>query len=192
VQLVPAVILKADAYPEVPWLAFAAGTAFGALGLVVADAFHPVWVTASTAMLHAVSVLAAGAASALAAAFVTPVARLFLRGPRVAEEVRQYAESLFLRHALFATRERCGVLVLVSLFERRIEIIADTGVAARISDADWQVVITRMTPHLRDGRPFDALQASLAYVEELLAARGFSTGGGPNELPDDVVEEPGR
>jgi putative membrane protein len=192
VQVVPAVIGKADVYPEAPWLAFAAGTAFGALGLVVFDAVHPLWVTASTAMLHAVTMLAAGAACALLAAFVSPVARLFLRGPRIAEEVRQYAESLFLRHALFATRDRCGVLVLVSLFERRIEIIADTGVAARISDAEWQLAIARMTPHLRDGRPFDALRASLAYVEELLAARGFSTRGGPNELPDDVVEERGR
>jgi putative membrane protein len=192
VQVVPAVIGKADAYPEVPWLAFAAGTAFGALGLVVADALHPAWVTASTAMLHAVTVLAAGAACALAAAFVTPIARLFLRGPRVEEEVRQYAESLFLRHALFATRERSGVLVLVSLFERRIEIIADTGFAGRISDSEWQLVIARMTPHLRDGRPFDALRASLAHVEELLAARGFSARGAANELPDDVVEERGR
>jgi putative membrane protein len=189
---VPAVIGKADTYPEAPWLAFAAGAAFSALGLVAADALHPAWVTASTAMLHAMTILGAGAACALAAAFVTPVARLFLRGPRVEDEVRQYAESLFLRRALFATRERCGVLVLVSLFERRIEIVADTGFAARVSEADWHGVIARMTPHLRERRPFEALRASLAAVDELLAARGFTAHGGGNELPDGVIEERGQ
>lgn len=192
VQVIPAVIGKADTYPEVPWLAFAAGAAFSGLGLVAADAIHPVWVTAPTAMLHALTMLGASAACALAAAFVTPVARLFLRGARAEEEVRQYAESLFLRHALFATRERCGVLVLVSLFERRVEIIADTGLADRVASTDWHGVIARMAPHLRDRRPADALRESLAAVEELLAARGFAAHGGGNELPDAVVEERGE
>ena len=191
-QVVPAVIGKADTYPEVPWLAFAAGAAFSALGLVLADAVHPAWVTASTAMLHAITILGAGAACALAAAFVSPVARLFLRGVRVQEEVRRYAESLFLRHALFATRERCGVLVLVSLFERRVEIVADSGFAGRVAAAEWHAVIARMTPHLRNRRPSDALRASIAAVEELLAARGYTAGGGGNQLPDDVIEERGQ
>lgn len=191
-QVVPAVVGKADTYPEVPWLAFAAGAAFGALGLVLADAVHPIWVTAPSAMLHAITILGAGAASALAGAFVTPIGRLFLRGSRVEAEVRQYAESLFLRRALFATRERCGVLVLVSLFERRVEIIADSGFAGRIADADWHTVIARMTPHLRNRRAFEALRASIAAVEELLAARGYSAGGSGNELPDSVIEERGQ
>jgi putative membrane protein len=191
IQIVPAVIGQADAYPEVPWLAFGAGAAFSALALVVADALHPAWVTGATAILHAVTILGAGAACALAAAFVPPVARLFLRGPRAEQEVRQCAESLFLRRALFTTRERCGVLLLVSLFERRIEIIADTGFAGRIADADWHAVIARMTPHLRKRRPFEALHASLAALETLLAERGFSGRGGSNELPDGVIEERG-
>lgn len=192
VQVVPAVIGRADTYPDVPWLAFAAGAAFSALALVVADALHPGWATAPTAMLHAITVLGAGAACALAAAFVTPLGRLLLRTARVEEEVRQYAESLFLRRAVFATRERCGVLVLVSLFERRVEIIADTGFAGRVADADWQAVIARMTPHLRNRRPFEALRASIAAVEELLAARGYTAAAAGNELPDGVIEERGQ
>jgi putative membrane protein len=106
--------------------------------------------------------------------------------------VRQYAESLFLRRALFATRGRSGVLVLVSLFERRIEIIADSGFDGRIAGADWHGVIARMTPHLRHRRPADALRESLAAVEALLTAKGYAAAGGGNELPDGVVEERGQ
>jgi putative membrane protein len=98
---------------------------------------------------------------------------------------------LFLRRALYATRARTGLLVLVSLFERRIEIIADTGFDGRVSPAEWQGVIARMTPHLRDRRPFDALRDALGAVETLLAAKGFRAAGGGNELPDAAIEEAG-
>ena len=91
--------------------------------------------------------------------------------------MRQYAESLFLGHALFATRGRTGLLVLVSLFERRIEIIADTGFTGRVTPAEWQDVIARMTPHLRNRRPFEALREALGAIETLLTAKGFSSGG---------------
>ena len=39
------------------------------------------------------------------------------------------------------TRQRTGVLVLVSLFERRIEILPDTGLHGRVTEADWHAVI---------------------------------------------------
>jgi putative membrane protein len=191
VQVVPAVVGRSDAYPELPWHAFAVGAAFSAFGLVVADHLNPAWITTYTAVLHATIILGAGAVCLLAAAFLAPIARLLLRANRAGEEVRQYAESLFLRRALFATRGRTGLLVLVSLFERRIEILADSGFAGRVGEPEWQAVIARMAPRLRDGKPFEALRDALAAIEELLAAKGFRSAGGSNELPDGVIEEPG-
>ena len=74
---------------------------------------------------------------------VPPFARLFLAAHRRDLEVRQHAQSLFLTRELFATRARTGVLILVSLFERRIEILPDTGLHARVSEADWRGVVER-------------------------------------------------
>jgi putative membrane protein len=137
--------------------------------------------------------LAAGAVCALLTVFSTPFARLLLRRQRAEIEVRQYAESLFLRRGLSATRQRSGVLLVVSLFERRIEIVADSGFAGRMTDADWGGVIAQMAPHLRNRRPFEALRDALTTVETLLAARGFrGEAGGPNELPDATIEERGQ
>jgi putative membrane protein len=191
IQIVPAIVGKADTYAEVPWKAFAIGAAFSALALVVFDDLKPTWATASTAIMHAIVVLVAGGACALAAGFVPAIARLLVRDTHEIVEVRQYAESLFLRHTLFATRARTGVLVLVSLFERRIEIVADTGFNGRVSQADWQAVIGRMAPHLSGGRPFDALNDALGAIEELLTARGFQGSGGADELPNTAIQERG-
>jgi len=191
VQVVPAIVGKADTYPEVPWAAFGLGAAFSSLALVVSDRLRPEWATASTAAAHALVVLGAGAVCALLAAFVPAVARLLLYRRRAEVEVRQYAESMFMRRALSATRARTGLLVLVSLFERRIEIVADSGFAERVTEAEWQGVIARMAPHLRDRHPFDALRAALGAVEALLLAKGFQGQAGTNELPNAAIEERG-
>jgi putative membrane protein len=193
VQLVPAVVGKSDSYAEIPWKAFALGASLSALAVVIVDYLRPAWVTASTAVLHAMIVLAAAGACALLSIFAPPLARLLLRRTRAEMEVRQFAESLFLRHGLFATRARTGVLVLVSLFERRIEIVADTGLDARVSAAEWRAVIGRMAPHLRDRRPFDALRDALAAVETLLAGKGIrAEAGASDELPNAPLQERGE
>jgi putative membrane protein len=193
VQICTAVIGRADNYVELPWKAFAFGAAFAAFALVVADAARPQWTQSYTALVHAAVILLTGAGVAMATVLAPPFARLFLRPHRRDEEVRQYAESLFLTRALFNTRDRTAVLILVSLFERRIEIHADTGCHARVGEADWQSVITRMTPHLRAKRPFAALEEALGAVDALLVAKGFQARpGGTDELPNRPIEERGR
>jgi putative membrane protein len=192
VQIVTAVVGKSDSYVELPWKAFALGASLAAFGVVLVDAWRPAWPTATTALVHAVVMLGVGGASALFAVFVPSFGRLFLRATRSELEVRQYAESLFLRRGLFGTARRTSVLVLVSLFERRVEILPDTGLHDLVSEADWGAVVVRMTPLLRQGRAFHALDAGLGAIDALLAGKGFSTAvAAANELPDRPIEERG-
>jgi putative membrane protein len=185
VQLLAAAVPRSDSYVELPWKAFALGASLAALGAVAAD-------TSVTALVPTVVILGSGAIAALLAIFVPPFARLFLREARSHAEVKQYAESLFLRHELFRARGRTAVLILVSQFERRVEVLPDTGLRARVGEAEWRQVIDTMVPHLRETGPFPALEVGIAYVERLLASKGFhATPGTTNELPDRPIEESG-
>jgi putative membrane protein len=191
VQLVTAVIGKADSYVELPWKAFALGTALASLVLVVADTLSPRWSGAENALIFAVAILGAGAASGLLAVVAPPYARLFLRATRRDLEVRHYAQAFFLRRELFATRGRTGILLLVSLFERKVEILADVGLHARFDAADWRTAIDAMTPLLRERRCFGALQQGVVRIEALLLAKGMTAARGGNELPDRPIQETG-
>lgn len=192
VQIATALVRRSDAYTELPWKAFALGASLAGLALVAADTWKPQWILSDTALEHAGAILLTAAAAALTAMFVPSFARLLLRRHRAEIEVRRYAESLFFRRRLFGTRDRTAVLILVSLFERRIEIIADEGLGARVAAAAWDGVITRMTPHLRHERPFDALTEALGAVEALLVQRGFQGRlGESDELPNRTIEERG-
>jgi putative membrane protein len=185
VQVLVAVVPRSDSYVELPWKAFALGASLAAAAVVLAGG----WLTA---LPDAIVILGTASVCALLAAFVPSFARLFLREVRSHAEVKQFAESLFLRRELFRTRRRTAVLLLVSRFERRIEILPDTGLAERVRDADWHLVINAMTPHLRDARLYQALHDGIGAVERVLLARGVrAIVAATNELPNRPIEEAG-
>ena len=191
VQVVAAVVGRADSYPELPWKAFALGTAAALLAAFVAAMLRPGWTGAELSTLEAALVLCAGGAAALAAAYIPPFARLFLDRDRADAEVRQYADAMFLARGLHGTAGRVGILLLVSLFEREVAIRCDQGVTARAPDAELQPVIAAMAPPLRRGAVAHALLEGLAELERRLRMRGFPKGG-PDEIADELVQEKGR
>jgi putative membrane protein len=192
VQVVTAIVGKSDTYVELPWKAFALGASLSAFVVVVLDWLRPDWTTSHASVLQSVVILVAASVSALLAVFVPAYAFLYLRPTRRDSVVRQYAEAFFLRRQLFNTRERTAVLILVSEFERKVEILADAGLAPSVSDKEWRVVIARMTASLARRRYATALQDALSGVEHLLASKGFHGGAGAsNELPDRPIEERG-
>ena len=117
-QIVLAVVRRSDVYAELPWKAFALGAAVAGTGAVMFNLQRPAWNSGAAVLFSVVATLAVGAACALLCVLVPGFARLFLDAHRAEVEVKQYAESLFLSRELFATRDRIGVLLLVSMFER--------------------------------------------------------------------------
>jgi putative membrane protein len=135
------------------------------------------------------TVLASGAVFASLTILSHQVARQFLAASRAEVEVRQYAESLFLSRELFATKKRTGILMLVSLFERRVIIIPDKGLHDRLTADILQRIIASMTPLLKRNEIKRAFEAGLERISHTLGTR--TRGKGKNELPDDIIEEKG-
>jgi len=192
VQVVAGVIGKADHYPELPWKAFALGAALAGIAVFVFDWLHPDWASAHAALVHVLAILGTGAADALIAIFIPAYARIFLNATHAAAEVRHYAESMFLRHRLFDTRGRNAILLLVSVFERRVEIVADSGLDGKVGELQWRSVIATMTAHLAAGHASLALQHGLQRLEEILRENGIGVeSDGANDLADRPIEERG-
>lgn len=191
-QVVTAVVGKSDNYPEIPWKAFALGASITALVGLLLDQARPDWLSGYGTLFDAVLILGVGAALALVTIRWHGFARMFLHGARAETEVMQQARVLFLRHEVFGTPMRNGVLILVSIFERRVVILPDTGLHGQIGDAELHPVIARMTPLLAEGKVCDALCGGVTEVEALLVAKGFrATGNQGAGLPDAVIQESG-
>jgi TPM domain len=97
---------------------------------------------------------------------------------------RQRAREVFARLGVWDTEENTGVLIYVQLVDRRIEIIADRGVAARVPQHDWDAICRTMERAFKAGDyPQGALDA-IAAVTEILAREFPARGAQANELPD--------
>ncbi|MDA8100360.1 MAG: TPM domain-containing protein [Nitrospiraceae bacterium] len=189
-QVVLAVIARSDVYAEIPWKAFALGAAAAGLAVFVWDVLQPVWITWATVLIAVTTIMAAGAACALASIHLSAVARFFLDRNRAEVEVLQYAQSLFLSRELFATSGRTGILLLVSLFERRVALLPDKGVEKRLNSEAQQAIITEMSGPLAEGRVAAAMDRGLMGLEKALAGTAPKTPG-KDELPNQIVEEKG-
>ena len=189
-QIVVAVIQRSDSYSELPWKAFALGVSVAGLLVFIFDLLWPGWYSQTAMLIFVVTILITGIISALLSLYISKFARLFLATHRAEVEVRQYAESLFLSHELFATRRRTGILLLVSLFERQVILLPDTGLNKRLSRKAMQKIIAQMTPILASGQVTRALEQGLLRLEEILIVTATGESG-KNELPEEIIEEKG-
>jgi uncharacterized membrane protein len=108
------------------------------------------------------------------------------RAVLAATDVRSRAEGAFARLRVWDTAANNGVLLYLLLADRRIEIVADRGLAGLVSDEQWRGVCVLMEDRLRSG---DAEGAAIAGIEAAsdLLARHFPRRPGDideNELPD--------
>ena len=97
---------------------------------------------------------------------------------------RARAEALFGELRVWDTDARSGVLIYVQLVDRRIEIVADRGVAAQVEQGEWDAICRAME---KDFAARNYERGALRAIQEItrLLARHFPAEGvNPNELPD--------
>ena len=192
IQAVAAVVAKADAYPEIPWKAYAIGSALGALVVACFPLLLADWNVASTLAYYAMSIVGAGAVLALAAALVPAAGRLFLDRVRAEGEVRQYGLAMFVERQIFCTPERCAILLLVSRYERVAVILPDTGLAQYAPRAEVECIAAEMRAALASRGVAAAFEAGFEGLKALIQARGrVPTPLTANLLDDAMITEKG-
>ncbi len=103
------------------------------------------------------------------------------------EKPRARAEELFSRLRVWDTAHNSGVLIYVQLLDRRIEIVADRGIGARVEQAEWNAICRAMEKSFRERRFAEGAQEAIERITRLLARHFPPKGSNPNELPDKPV-----
>jgi len=105
--------------------------------------------------------------------------------PRPLRRAQAHGAALeqFVLRRIANTKNRCGVLIFVSLAERYARIIADEGIAQKVHNAEWQAAIDALTAHMRDGHIAAGFIAAIERCGTVLAAHA-PPDGSVNTLPD--------
>lgn len=101
-------------------------------------------------------------------------------------DARSRAQAVFAQLRVWDTHANNGVLVYLLLADRRIEIVADRGLAGLVSAEQWRGACQLMEERLQAGDAEDAVLAGVAAVSDLLAEHFPQAPGAPdeNELAD--------
>jgi uncharacterized membrane protein len=100
---------------------------------------------------------------------------------------RERAREVFAQRGVWNTEHNNGVLIYLLLADRRVEIVADRGIDAKVEPAEWHAICRMMEEHFRAARYQEGAIAGVRAVSALLG-RHFPRGArGPNELPDRPV-----
>lgn len=189
-EIVPCVYDQSSPYPESVWAGAGIGMGLAVAALLLADRIHPFWTTLSRLILW---VPAAGLAGAVLGRWCGPVRRALIGAERMETAVARRAKEVFFDCGVSRTSGRDGILIFASLLERRVVVLSDDAVRARVAPAAWDAAVAAMTAHAADGRVADGLCAAVEKAAEAMKAAGFA--GKPafgNELGDDPLTGDGH
>ena len=147
------------------------------------------WHASNAAWLVLATILAYGAGVWLGTC--APIIRLFTPTDRMRHKVRLRAERAFAQHAVSQTRERTGVLIMVSLMEHQIYVLADQPLFQRVPVERWSRVVEAAVLRLKTGDVVGGLCQSIQTCGVLLAeVCPGRPGDNPDELSNELVQEP--
>ncbi len=113
----------------------------------------------------------------------------FLGADRKEEAVRTRAFVAFYEHGLDKTRQNTGILFFLSLFERKVYILADQGIYSKIGQETLDRYARIVAEGVKKGRACNALCQAIQDTGQLLSTHFPTIAGDTNELPDAVIIE---
>jgi putative membrane protein len=113
--------------------------------------------------------------------------RLLVHPAEIAAEVEEKALVSFVEQGLHHTRDETGILILISLFEHRVYVLADRGINNVVPLHTWDEIVQTVTTGIHDGRACDALCAAIGRCGELLEGHFPAKHDDTNELPNLIV-----
>ncbi|MDA8428021.1 MAG: TPM domain-containing protein [Geobacteraceae bacterium] len=180
-EIVPLLETQSDDYREAAAQAAAIIAAALALTLALIIQDTSVWFFLPTAFVLYFPALAA----------VRRLPRLklaFTPARRVSETVHRRAVRAFYENGLQRTRDENGILIFISLLERRVWILGDRGINAVIPPGHWTALATALSSGIRQGRLTESLAAVIAEIGDVLQQHFPRRSDDINELPD-LLEE---
>jgi putative membrane protein len=174
-EIVPMLVERSDHYAEARFGAAAlVAFALGALAIHLEPSLWP-WLVPTQIGVFAAGIWLFGRRAPL---------RWLVPAEVSASRVARAASLAFREAGLVETRDRTGILLYVSLLERRVVVLADRGVDARVEPGTWDGVVARVVAGIAAGRAEEGIAHGIRMCGEILAARFPRRADDVNELPD--------
>lgn len=115
--------------------------------------------------------------------------RIFISDREMAEEVEEAAVNSFFKYGLYRTKEGTGILIFMSVFERKVWVLADQGINAKVPSDHWRTVVTGITEGIRNGQAAESICLAIRSVGKTLAEHFPVAPDDTNELDNIIITD---
>jgi putative membrane protein len=188
-EIVPMIVARSGLYRDARYLAGLTAAAAVLTTLVTVEvAWLPWgWHAANAAWLLLATLIGFGIGHWLGR--FAPIIRLFTSTDRMRHKVRLRAERAFGQHGLSRTRDRNGLLIMLSLLEHQVCVLADQPLFELVPAAVWDQIVAEVIAPVKAGDVVGGVCRGIERAGVLLAQYCQPRpGDNPNELPDDLIQ----
>ena len=111
----------------------------------------------------------------------------FVNKRRMMHAVRERAIRAFFEKKLYKTRDENGILIFISILERKVWILGDRNIDRKIPQETWQALAREISTGIRAERSSEALCTVIEKIGRVLGEHFPKTADDVNELPDDLL-----
>jgi putative membrane protein len=181
-EIVPMVVNSSARYAEVE----AAGLSVGlVIGTLAAFFLHDPFAYIHSQLLWPLG----GAALGYLVCTIPAVKRRLIPRDRIENAVDLRSFAAFTAHGLHHTRGHTGILILVSLLEHRVEVLADRGINEKVPTGTWDEIVQIVTTGLKTANACDAFCRAIGRCGDILAQHFPRRPDDLDELANKLVTE---
>lgn len=105
------------------------------------------------------------------------------------EEVYQRAVEVFHTTNVSKTKDRTGIMIFVSLLERRVEVMADIGIDSVVSDDYWDKLVSELVVKIKSGKVIEGIAGAIEICGEDLIENFPIKADDQNEITDELITD---
>ncbi len=117
---------------------------------------------------------------------VAAIDRLIVPRKVMIKKVNERAVRHFMDSGVYKTKDRTGILIFISLLERRVELLADTGISAKIPEENWENIVEGIISGIRKGKIIENLSKAILECGKMLSEHFPIGPDDANELEDNI------
>lgn len=112
--------------------------------------------------------------------------RLIVSRKLMRKKVNERAIRHFMESGVYNTKDRTGILIFISLLEKRVELLADRGISKKIPQEKWNSIMEHIIEGIKTNRFIDHILEAISQCGNLLAKHFPAHPDDVNELGDDL------
>ncbi|MBN2657872.1 MAG: TPM domain-containing protein [Spirochaetales bacterium] len=114
------------------------------------------------------------------------VDRLIVPASTISMKVKRRALLFFSEAGLFDTRDRTGIVIFISLREKRVELLADKGINDKVGKETWNDIVDELIIDIKHGKMVEGLVKAVENCGDRLIEHFPIKPDDENELSNQV------